>query len=60
MEVQMKLLTVREIARALQVSYETALHMVKHDMRYIRLGRQYRVTEESFAQYIRLLERRSR
>ena len=56
----MKLLTVREIARALQVSYETALHLVKHDMRYIRLGRQYRVTEETFARYIRLLERQER
>ena len=56
----MKLLTVREIARALQVSYEIALHMVKHDMRYIRLGRQYRVTEEAFARSIRLLERQER
>lgn len=56
----MKLLTVREIARALQVSYETALYLVKHEMHYIRLGRQYRITEESFVRYIRLLERQGR
>lgn len=54
----MKLMTVREVADTLQVSYETALRLVKQEMRSIRIGRQYRVSEQALAQYIRTLERR--
>ena len=54
----MKLMTVREVAVILQVSYETALRLVKQEMRSIRIGRQYRVSEQALAQYIRPLERR--
>lgn len=51
-------MTVREVADTLQVSYETALRLVKQEMRSIRIGRQYRVSEQALAQYIRTLERR--
>ena len=54
----MKLMTVREVAVILQVSYETALRLVKREMRNIRIGRQYLVSEQALAQYIRTLERR--
>ena len=54
----MKLMTVREVADTLQVCYETALQLVKQEMRSIRIGRQYRVSKQALAQYIRTLERR--
>lgn len=40
-----KYLTVAEVAQILKVSYETALHFVKHNVEYVTIGRQYRVTE---------------
>ena len=40
-----KYLTVAEVAEMLKVSYETALHYVKHNVEYVCVGRQYRVSE---------------
>lgn len=40
-----ELLTVKEVAEILKVSYETALHFIKHNVEYIIVGRQYRVPE---------------
>ena len=38
-------LTVTEVAEMLNVSYETALNFVKHNVEYVTVGRQYRVSE---------------
>ena len=54
----MKLMTGLEVDDTLHVSYEPALRLVKQEMRSIRIGRQYRVSEQALAQYIRTLERR--
>ena len=40
-----ELLTVKGVAEMLKVSYETALHFIKHNVEYIIIGRQYRVPE---------------
>ena len=39
-------LTIREVADMLKVSYDTALHFVKHNVEYVNVGRQYRVSEK--------------
>ena len=39
-------LTVTEVAEMLNVSYETALNFVKHNVEYVTVGRQYRVSED--------------
>ena len=38
-------LTVTDVADMLKVSYDTALHFVKHNVDYVIIGRQYRVSE---------------
>lgn len=38
-------LTVTDVAEMLKVSYDTALHFVKHNVDYVIIGRQYRVSE---------------
>ena len=40
-----KYLTVAEVAEQLKISYETALHFIKHNVEYVTIGRQYRVSE---------------
>lgn len=43
----MKMLTPAEVAKRLCVSYDTALHLIKHSgIPYLKIGRQYRVNEE--------------
>lgn len=42
----MKMLTPAEVAERLSISYDTALHMIKHSgIAYLKIGRQYRVSE---------------
>lgn len=38
-------LTIAEVADMLKVSYDTALTFVKHNVEYVSIGRQYRVSE---------------
>lgn len=38
-------LTVAEVAEMLKISYETALHFIKHNVEYVTVGRQYRVLD---------------
>lgn len=54
-----QLLTVREIALRLQVSYEKALAISKYEIGCIRVGRQYRIPEDKFNRYIKILIRRA-
>ena len=37
--------TVSEVADMLKVSYDTALKFIKHNIEYITVGKQYRVSE---------------
>ena len=47
------LLTPHEIAEILKVSYPTALNFVKFSgIDYLKIGNQYRVTEEKFLAFI--------
>ena len=39
-------LSVLEVAEMLNVSYETALNFIKHNVEYVTVGRQYRVSED--------------
>ena len=39
-------LSVSEVAEMLNVSYETALNFIKHNVEYVTVGRQYRVSED--------------
>ena len=49
----MNMLTPYDIAEYLQVSYETALEFIKQGgIPYIKVGRQYRVSEKAFKAYI--------
>ncbi len=49
----MKMLTPYDVAEALQVSYDTVLSLIKKgDIPYIKIGRQYRVTEEAMKSFI--------
>ena len=49
----MKMLTPYDVAEALQVSYDTVLSLIKKgDLPYIKIGRQYRVTEEAMKDFI--------
>ena len=42
-----KMLTPADIAKILQVSYDTALHFIKHSgIAYTKIGRQYRVNAD--------------
>ena len=49
----LKLLTVKEVAEILKVSYDTALHLVKYgDIPYVCIGKQYRISEKELENYI--------
>lgn len=48
-----KMLTPHEVAEILGVSYETALVFIKYSgIDYLRIGRQYRVSEVKLASFI--------
>ena len=47
-----ELLTVREVAEILKVSYETALEYVKINKLAIPIGRQYRVPKDKLATHL--------
>lgn len=48
-----KVLTVKEVAEILKVSYDSALAFVKYSgIDYIQVGRQYRVTEEKLTSFL--------
>ena len=48
-----KLLTPREVAECLKVSYEAALAFIKYSgIDYIKIGRQYRVSEDKLAAFL--------
>ena len=45
----MKMLTPHEVAERMNVSYETALRIIKSSgIPYLKIGRQYRVNEQVF------------
>ena len=46
-------MTAKEISGILKVSYDQALYFIKYSgIDYLRIGRQYRVSEEKFYQFI--------
>ena len=47
-----ELLTIYEVAEILKVSYETALMYVKQNNLAIKVGRQYRVSQEKLARHL--------
>lgn len=48
-----KILTVKEVAEILKISYDSALAFVKYSgIDYIQVGRQYRVTEEKLTAFL--------
>lgn len=48
-----KLLTIKEVAEILKVSYDTALHIAKYgNLPYTCVGKQYRVSEEDLKNYL--------
>ena len=49
----MKMLTPYEVAEALQISYDTALTLIKQgELPCIKIGRQYRVSEKALNEFI--------
>jgi len=47
------MLSVKDIAAILKVSYDSALEFIKHSgIDYIKVGRQYRVSEEKLTVYL--------
>lgn len=47
------LLTAKEVAKILKISYDQALYFIKYSgIDYLRIGRQYRVSEEKFYEFI--------
>lgn len=49
----MRTLTPKEVAEILQVSYDTALAFIRYSgIDFIRIGRQYRVSEEKLNSYL--------
>lgn len=49
----MKMLTPYDIAELMQMSYDTALDFIKTSgIAYIRIGRQYRVSENAFQTFV--------
>ena len=49
----MKVLTAYDIAEIFKISYHKALDFIKHSgIDYIKIGNQYRVTEEKFYAFI--------
>lgn len=48
-----ELLTPREVAAVLKVSYDTALDFIKYSgIKYIQIGRQYRVEERTLNAFL--------
>lgn len=48
-----KMLSPREVAEVLGVSYETALAFIRYSgIDHLEIGRQYRVSEEKFAAFL--------
>ena len=53
-------LTPREIAEILQISYPYALEFIKHSgISYIRIGKQYRVSLKAFQKFLQEVSPRS-
>ena len=49
-----RLITAKEVAAILKISYDNALAFIKHSgIDYIKVGRQYRVSEEKLTAYLR-------
>ena len=49
----MKMLTPKEIAEILQISYDSALAFIKSSgIDYIKVGRQYRVSQQKFETFL--------
>lgn len=49
----MKMLTPKEVAEILQVSYDSALAFIKYSgVDYIMVGRQYRVSQKKFEAFL--------
>ena len=49
----MNMLTPYDVAKLMQVSYDTALEFIKNSgITYIRIGRQYRVAETVFEAFV--------
>lgn len=47
------MLTAKEVAAILKISYDNALAFIKHSgIDYIKVGRQYRVSEEKLTVYL--------
>jgi excisionase family DNA binding protein len=47
------MLTTKEVAAILKVSYDSALEFIKHSgIDYIKVGRQYRVSEEKLKAFL--------
>lgn len=47
------MLTAKEVAAILKISYDNALEFIKHSgIDYIKVGRQYRVSEEKLTVYL--------
>ena len=53
------MLTVQQIAKVLNISYDTALEVVKKEMEYIKVNRRYRTPQDSFKKYLLKLRRKS-
>ena len=48
-----EMLTPKEVAEILKVSYETALEFIRYSgIDYIKIGRQYRVSREKLKKYL--------
>ena len=48
-----RMLTPKEVAEVLQLNYETALAFIKYSgIDYLRVGRQYRVSEEKLRAFL--------
>jgi excisionase family DNA binding protein len=50
-----KMLTIEEIAQRLRVSYNTVMSLIRNGeiQNVIRVGRQYRIPESSFNEYLK-------
>ena len=53
------MLKVQQIAKVLNISYDTALEVVKKEMEYIKVNRRYRIPQDSFKKYLLKLRRKS-
>lgn len=49
-----QMLTPRELADRLKISYEKALAIIRYSgLKYTKIGRQYRVSEEELASFLK-------